>query len=292
MNEAHQNQTAKAIGWSVTVALFLAALKITTGIATHSMAVLASALDSVMDVLSSLINLWAARAAAKPPDDNHEYGHGKIESLASLFQSIAIAVSGTFLISESGRRLMMGSFLSEIQTAIFVMGFSMLVTAGLIIRLTTAQKKTGSLILSTEKLHYAMDILTNGGVIAALILVKVTGLVLWDMIFSILIAGYIFKTAYGILRQAIDELLDRSLPSVSKEEIAGIIREYHPSMGGLHNFRSRQVGRQVFMDFHIEIRGEDDFKKAHLMTEGLIDRIRDKYPEADITVHYDPEGER
>ncbi len=293
MTETHnQNTTAAAISWSIAMAIFLSIIKIVTGFATHSMAVLASALDSIMDAVSSLINFFAAKAAAKPPDANHAYGHGKIESLASLFQSLAIAVSGLYLILESGRRLVQGSILQEIQAGVAVMAFSLFVTIALIARLTWAQKKTGSLILSTEKLHYTTDILTNGGTIAVLVLAKLTGKVYWDLFFSILVALYVFKTAYGILKQAVDELLDRSLPDVSKEEISGIISGYHPSLGGLHNFRSRRVGTQVFMDFHVEIREEDDFKKAHLLTEGLIDRIRDKYPGADVTVHYDPEGER
>lgn len=288
----HQTQASSAIIWSIATALFLAVLKIATGIMTHSMAVLASALDSVMDAVSSLINFFAARAAAKPPDENHAYGHGKIESLASLFQSLAIAVSGLYLILESVRRLLQGSMLEDIRAGVAVMAFSLFVTLALIFKLTVAQRQTGSLILKTEKLHYTMDILTNGGTIAALLLVKATGHVLWDLLFSIFIALYVFKIAYGILKQAVDELLDKKSTIVSKEEIAEMIRQHHPSVGGLHNFRTRQVGKQIFMDFHVEIRGEDDFKKAHLMTEGLIDRIREKYPDADITVHYDPEGER
>ena len=290
-NKNHQhNHAAQAIVWSIAGASVLGILKLAAGLLTNSMAIMASALDSGMDAASSTVNYIAAREAAKPPDEDHEYGHGKIESLASLFQSLAISVSGIFLIIESVRRLIQGSFIEEIKAGIAVMAFSFLVTLAIIARLTLAQKKTGSLILSTEKLHYTTDIFSNGGALAALVLVKWTGLVALDLIFSIAVAAYIFKTSYGILRQAVDELLDKSLPPVSKDEIARVIQGYHPSLGGLHNFRSRRVGQQVFMDFHIEIRGEDDFKKAHDMTEGLIAKIRDRYPEADVTVHYDPEG--
>ncbi len=285
------NHTASAIIWSIAGATLLAVLKLMTGVLTNSMAILASALDSGMDAASSTINYIAAREAAKPPDEDHEYGHGKIESLASLFQSMAIGVSGIFLIVESIRRLARGSFVHEIGAGIAVMGFSLFVTLFIIARLTFAQKKTGSLILSTEKLHYTTDIFTNGGALLALVLVKYTGIVALDLIFSTAVAAYIFKTSYGILRQAVDELLDKSLPPVAKEEISQLIHDYHPAMGGLHNFRSRRVGSQIFMDFHIEIRGEDDFKKAHHMTEGLIAKIRERYHDADVTVHYDPEGE-
>ena len=289
-NHTH-NHTARAIIWSIAGAAILAVLKLTTGVLTNSMAILASAIDSGMDAASSTINYIAAREAAKPPDEDHEYGHGKIENLASLFQSLAIGGSGIFLIVESIRRLVQGSFVQEIGAGIGVMGFSLFVTLFIITQLSLAQKKTGSLILSTEKLHYTADIFTNAGAVVALVLVKWTGMVALDLLFSVAVAVYIFKTSYGILRQAIDELLDKSLPPVSKEQISQMIHDYHPAMGGLHNFRSRRVGTQIFMDFHIEIRGEDDFKKAHHMTEGLILKIQERYPGADVTVHYDPEGE-
>lgn len=286
----NKNQTTQALVWSIAVAVVLAVVKIAAGVFTNSMAILASALDSGMDAASSAINYIAAREAVKPPDEDHPYGHGKIESLASLFQSLAIGVSGLFLIVESVRRLVHGTFVQEIGAGIAVMLFSLLVTAVLLLRLTWAQKKTGSLILSTEKLHYATDIFTNGGALAALVLVKITGIVFLDLLFSTAVAAYIFKTSYGILRQAVDELLDKSMPPASTEEVAKIIHDYHPAIGGLHNFRSRRVGKQIFIDFHVEVSGEHDFKKAHDLTEGLIEKIKERYAGADVTVHYDPEG--
>lgn len=290
MSHHNHHHTTHALGWSTAAAILLTLVKFVAGIATNSMAVLTSALDSGMDVASSAINFWAAKVAAKPPDENHEYGHGKVESLASLFQSAAIGLSGLFIIVESVKRLFLGTYIKEIETGIAVMVFSLTVTIVVVLRLASAQKKTGSLILSTEKLHYTTDLLSNGGALVALVLVKMTGITVLDLVFSLLSAGYIFKASYVILRRSVDELLDKSLPPVSKEEIAGIIKGYHPSLGGLHNFRSRSVGGQIFMDFHVEIRGEDDFNKAHDLTEGLIEKIRNRYPAADVTVHYDPEG--
>ena len=290
-NDSKVQQTTGALKWSIATALSLALLKVLAGFFTHSMAVLTSALDSAMDAGVSTVNLIAAKEAAKPPDEDHAYGHGKIESLAALLQGLFISASGFFVVVESGKRLIFGSFLRNVSTGMGVMVFSVLASWLLVWRLQVVARRTGSLILATERLHFTTDILTNGGVIMALFLVQVTGFVFWDLVLSLTIAFYIFKTSYRILRQAIDELLDRSLPPVSKEEIETLIRNFHPSVVGLHNFRSRRVGEQIFLDFHIEIRGEDDFKRAHLMTESLIQRIRDRYPGADITVHFDPEGE-
>ncbi len=289
--EIKTRQALSALKWSIATAAFLTLLKLLTGFFTHSMAVLASALDSAMDVAASVVNLLAAREAAKPPDENHAYGHGKIESLASLFQSAFIGVSGLFIFYEAVKRLIQGASLSVIPLGIGVMFFSMFLTWLLTLKLKAAAKQSGSLILATEKLHFTMDLLTNGGAIAALLLVKATGIVFFDLLVSILISLYILKTSLKIFPSAVDELLDRSLPPVSKEEIEEIIRNHHPSIVDLHNFRSRRVRDKIFLDFHIEIRGEDDFKKAHLMTESLISRIEERYPGADVTVHFDPEGE-
>ncbi len=291
MNEKLRQATG-ALKISIAVSFALAALKFGAGLMTHSMAVIASALDSLMDMAVSFVNFIAVREAAKPPDEDHAYGHGKIESLASFFQSLLIGLSGLFLAMESLRRFIEGTYLQDIYSGMMVMAGALAVTVALVWQLNRAAKNNPSLILTTERLHYTTDVFTNGGTLAALFLVKVTGLVFWDLLCSMAVALYIFRTSYKILRTAVDELLDKSLPPVSKEEIEQLIQGFNPSIGGLHNFRSRRVGPQIFLDFHVEIRGEEDFRKAHLMTEDLIDKIHEKYAGADITVHYDPEGER
>lgn len=284
------SQIQSALAWAVGVALFLASVKLVTGLWTHSMAVLASSLDSWMDMAMSFVNLLAAREASKPPDAEHTYGHGKIESLASLFQAIFVGSSGFYVVWESVRRLIYGTFIKEISAGIFIMLASMAVTAILVWRLKSTGKRNKSLILSTEALHYTMDFLANAGILVALILVQLTGAVWWDLLFSFGVAVYILKTALMILRKSIDELLDSSLPPRSHQEIAEVVLGFHPSIVGLHNLRSRHVGSQVFLDLHVEIRGEQDFKKAHDMTEALIKQIQNRFPGADITIHYDPEG--
>ena len=284
-------EAANAIKLSIATALLLAVVKMGVAVLTHSMSIMASALDSMLDVASSSINFVASIKAAKPPDEDHAYGHEKIESLAGLFQSLFIGASGLWLIVEAVRRLVRGSYIQDITLGVAVMIFSLGMTLFLTWRLKSISRANKSLVLATEGLHYSMDVLTNGGTILALLLVKWTGIVVWDLALSIAIALYIFKTAYGILRRAADELLDRSLPPVSKEEIERLIRTYHPSIVSFHNFRSRQVGEQIFLDFHIEIRDENDFRKAHLLTEALIRQIQERYPSADVTVHFDPEGE-
>jgi len=283
-------QTREALVLSIGVALLLMIVKFTAGVITHSMSIIASGLDSTLDMMMSALNFFAFREASKPPDAEHPYGHGKVESLAGLFQSLFIAVSGCFVIYESIKRLIAGSFVSEIPLGIGVIVFSAAITWLLSMRLKALSKQNRSLILGTEKTHYTMDFVSYLGVILALVLVGRTGKVAWDLAVSILVAGYIFYSAVGILKRAVSELLDRGLSNTELKKIRMMIMGHHPAVVGVHNLRSRMVGNQLFLDFHIEIRGEDDFKKAHDMTESLIAKIQNEHPKSDVTVHFDPEG--
>lgn len=289
--EQYVRQTRQAILLSVGVAGLLTVVKFATALMTHSMAIMASALDSTLDMMMSVLNFFAFRMASKPPDAEHAYGHGKVESLAALFQSLFISASGAFVVWEAAKRLVKGSYVSDLSLGIGVIIFSGVVTLLLSLRLAALSKQNRSLILGTERVHYAMDFVSYVGVILALALVAVTGHVFWDLIVSILVAGYIFKEAVGILLRASSELLDRGLSNTELKTIKLLILGHDPAIVGVHNLRSRMVGNRIFLDFHIEIRGEDDFKRAHNMTESLIEKVKDHLPNADVTVHYDPEGE-
>lgn len=279
-----------AIGLSIGTAFFLTVFKLSIGVITHSLGLIASAVDSLMDVLVSSVNFIAVKEADKPADREHLYGHGKIESLAGLFQSVIISASGLYLLFEAVKRLIRGVELAHLPVAIGVMVVSMVLTFFLVLRLKRIMKETGSIIVGTEALHFATDFLTNGGVILALVLVRLTGSSLWDLGIAFVIACYILWQSFKILRAAVDELLDRALPAEEEEEIEQIILTYDPRVVGFHNLRTRKIGHQRFIDFHFEIRDEENFSRAHELTEALIKRIQERFPGADVTVHFDPAG--
>src|SRR3989338_5668552 len=190
-SEENKIQTGKklmAIQLSIATAFFLTLFKLVIGLVTYSLAVIASAFDSLMDILVSSVNLIAVKEADKPADREHLYGHGKIESLAGLFQSLLISVSGIYLVVEAVRRLIFGSRLEHIPVAIGVMVISMGLTVLLVIRLKRVLRETQSIIVGTEALHFTTDLLTNGGVIIALVLVRLTGSNLCDLLVAFAIA--------------------------------------------------------------------------------------------------------
>ena len=286
-------QTRKKIGviqLSIGAACFLAVFKFWVGLITHSLGLIASAVDSLMDVLVSSVNLIAVREADKPADREHLYGHGKIESLAGLFQSLIISASGLYLVGEAIRRMIHRVELAYLPVAMGVMAISMVLTFFLVLRLKRVLAETKSIIVGTETLHFATDFLTNGGVILALILVRATGSNLWDLAVAFVITCYILSQSVAILKKSVDELLDRALLPEDQKELEQIILTFDPRIIGFHNLRTRKIGQQIFIDFHFEIRGEEKFSRAHELTEALIKRIRQRFPSADVTVHFDPEG--
>lgn len=294
MNETNTNHIGKmkvsTVALSVAVAFFLTLVKVAAGLITHSMAVLASAADSLMDMLMSLINLFAAHKSEKPADKEHPYGHGKVEHIAGLFQCFLMALTVVYLIAESIKRMIVGSYVAEYSVGIGVMIFSIVVTFLLVIRLRWVAKKTNSVLIETEDLHFSSDILTNLGVVAALLIVKWTGAVIWDLIFSILISIYIGYYVYKIGIKSVQQLMDHEPPKSVQQEIRDFVLRFDPKIVDSHDFRSRSVGNQIFTEFHITIRDERSFVGAHALTERLKIALQKKFPDLEATIHYDPYG--
>ncbi len=290
-NSAEKSKNS-AIRLSIVTATSLTFLKVILGLATQSMSVVASAVDSLMDILVSTVNYISLREASKPADYDHAYGHGKIESLAGLFQSLFISGSGIFLVYESCRRLIHGQMIVHIGTAIWVMVVSTIATFFLVRRLQSVASRTNSLIVGTEALHFTTDLVTNVGVVLALLLVRWSGHVIWDLLIALVIALYILKQSFGIMKNAIDELIDRALPEEIQADIRKLILSYDSRVLGLHNLRTRKIGDKKFVDFHVELDKSLGFEEAHNLTEDLIEAIKKRYPDSDVNAHFDPQGGR
>lgn len=265
-------------------------LKSTVSWRTSSLGVLGSAVDSFLDLFSSLMNWFSLVQAEKPADAEHQYGHGKIESLAGLFQSIILTLTALYLVVEAIRRFQKGSVQIQTTEAILTMIISMFATALLVLKLKRAEKHSDSLILKAERLHFQSDILSNLGIIFSLILVGWTQRIEFDFLAGILVAIYILSQSLPLLKTSVDELLDRALPPEEIKKIKDIILNFDPRICSFHEFRTRKLGSIRFIEFHIEIRDIESFTEAHTLTEQLIVRIQEQFTGADITIHYDPEG--
>lgn len=255
---------------------------------TNSMAILASAADSLMDALISFVNFILVRPASKPADHNHPYGHGKIESLAGLAQSIVIGGVTVGIAAMAVRRFLSPEPIEQAGVGIGVTVVALVLNIWHTRNLRSSKLKTSSQIMAAEYLHYASDTLVYIGVLVSLGLCKLTGQAIWDPVISLLIVGYLLKLVSGIFIESVNELLDRQLPEEDLKEIDAAIRAFDSRVAGYHDLRTRKVGSTRFIEFHVALRGVDKFHDAHTLTVGLMETFKEKYPGAVVTVHADP----
>ena len=276
---------------SIYAAAFLIALKTGTGWLTASISVWASLLDSVMDIFSSTLNYLAVRIAARPADEDHLYGHGKVESLAGLFQALVIGLSGTFLIWEAIHRLIRPHPTSAEFIGIGSMVIAIVVSFALVVRLRRVARLTDSPALSSDSLHYATDIYINLGVLGALAVTAFTNWLWVDPVVSIAIAIYILWSAARVGYESINILMDRRLPEDVDERVAVIVSRYHDEgVLGFHDLRTRRSGSHKFVDLHLEVQREKTFEEAHQLTVKVLRAIEADLSRTRVQIHTDPAG--
>ncbi|MBV1869745.1 MAG: cation diffusion facilitator family transporter [Gammaproteobacteria bacterium] len=271
---------------SVLVASILIVIKAFAWFLTDSVSILASLVDSSMDAVASLINLFAVAHSLVPADKEHRFGHGKVESLAGLGQSVFIFVSAVFLLISAANRLQNPQELGEVWLGTGVMLASLLLTSALLLFQGYVVRRTGSLAVKADALHYRADLFTNGAILLALFL-SVYGYAFFDAVFAIIIAVYIFYSAWGIAREAVQILLDRELPDKVREQITTAAKSVL-GVRGIHDLRTRRSGVTCFVQLHIDLDENLSLKDAHQIADAVEDAICAEIPEADVIIHEDP----
>jgi ferrous-iron efflux pump FieF len=251
-----------------------------------SVSLLATLIDSMLDAVASLINLLAVRHALSPADREHRFGHGKAEALAGLGQAAFVAGSAGFLLLEAGRRFVHPVPVESYGVGMAVMVFSMAATIGLLIFQRQVIRKTGSTAISADALHYRTDLMVNGSVIVALWLAS-WGWNGFDPLFAIAIAIYIAYSAWQIVKQSFDHLMDRELPDEEREQIKEIALA-HKDVRGMHDLRSRRSGIDTFIQLHLELDDELTLLQGHAISDEVELRLEQAYPSAEIIIHIDP----
>ena len=279
----------RATNLAVAAAALMIVSKLGAWLATDSVSLLSSLADSVMDVLASLINLYAVRQALQPPDREHRFGHGKAEPLAGLGQALFISASAIFLIVEAVGRILEPEPIARAPVGIGVMVFAIIVTTALVTYQRRVVRLTGSTAIRADALHYASDILMNIGVIAALALAMTVGWGLADPIIALVIAAVIIHAAVRVARSAIQQLMDREFPEQDRERIRQIVLE-HPDVRNCHDLRTRRSGIDSFIQVHVEMDSSLTLLRAHEISDDVEARIRKVFPHAEVLIHADPEG--
>lgn len=288
--QPHQVWLMTAAGYaSIGVALTLIGLKIWAWLATDSVAMLSSLADSLLDLLASGITLFAVKVAISPADREHRFGHGKSEGIAGLVQAVIITGSAGYVGVRAIERLLAPSPVESAAVGLGVMLASLVLTISLVAFQRFVVKRTGSLAIAADAVHYRSDILTNLAVLAAILLSSNWGLHIFDPLFGLLVVALILWSVALIVREALDVLLDRELPDEDRGRIAEIARA-HPEVLGLHDMRTRSAGATKFVQFHLELDPKLSLSDAHTICDTVEREVRELYPAAEVLIHADPYG--
>ncbi|MAU93387.1 MAG: divalent metal cation transporter FieF [Planctomycetes bacterium] len=289
-NPLQKNLRSLTAKTTVKVALGLVVIKSITFLATHSSGILGSAADSLFDACASLLVLWAILKAERPADADHPWGHGKAESLASLFQGILILATGLTLVAHTVSRFFNAndSGVSRAPIGIAVMLISSVATLWLVRNLKNAAGKTNSPALAADSKHYTSDLLINLSVIIGLS----TGHFLdtrWpDLVVGLCIALIILNCARETFLSAIEMLMDSGLKAKESRAILEAVQNFAPRVSGFHDLRSRRSGADIFIELHLDLARNLSFVEAHDLSEDVGEAISRRLTNATITVHADP----
>ncbi len=274
---------------AVGVALTLVVIKSFAWMLSGSVALLGALIDSCLDLFVSIVNLLAVRHALVPADKEHRFGHGKVEALAGLGQAALICLSALYLMIESYGRLANPQSIDNSFLAVGVMVISIALTLGLVVYQQRVSRLSGSLAIAADELHYRGDLLLNGGVIAGLVLSSMGGWLEIDGFIGLAIALYLLHTAWEILSQSADQLMDRELPDEARSRIKEIVLA-HPKVTSVHDLRTRTAGRKQFIQMHVEMDPEMPLSDAHRISDEVEAGVLRAFPRADVLIHQDPEG--
>lgn len=283
----HHRKNIIAATISIVTAFSLGIGKAIVGFFTGSFAILASALDNLLDAMVSIINFVTIRAAAKPPDKEHRYGHGKFEAFAELFQGLFIGGSGIFLVIESVRRFFIPEEIQIGLSAFLVMIVSFVVTLFLVFFLRKTAKKTGSIVIKADSEHYLSDLYSSIAVLGGLFIIHSTGLYFIDILLSIAISGFILHSSAELLYESYQILTDHALPIETRKKIESILNSAEKPVTGWHLLRTRRSGTQVHIDYHLELGESITLRAAHDAAEKVEDAIREAIPHSVVLTHMD-----
>jgi ferrous-iron efflux pump FieF len=274
---------------AVGVAGFLIVIKLLAYAWTGSVSLLASLIDSGLDLLASGLNLLAVRHALEPADKEHRFGHGKAEAIAGLGQAAFIGGSGFFLVFESITRMIRPEPVSYGWVGIAVMLISLAATIALVTFQRRVLEQTRSVAIAADSFHYVTDIASNLSVLAALILVVWGGYAFADPLVGLGIALFILWGAYKIFRGAYDELMDREMSDAERDQIKGIAAAV-PGVLSIHDLRTRRSGQNTFIQLHLDLPPDMTLRQAHVISDAVEMRIAQAFPGAEVLIHQDPEG--
>jgi len=271
---------------------FVLVLKAVVGLMTGSIAVLSDAMDSLEDVGASLFDLWSVRLSAKPADQEHPYGHGKVEGIAATAEGLLIGGGGVFIFYQAIHRLISGQAEIGVGLGLVAMIVTAFVNLGVVFHIARAAKETGSLVLTAASRHLWTNVAQAIAVITALVLVGLTGRREFDAIVALLLSAFLVFSAARIIMGATRQIMDVRLPLDEEEVIQGALRRYEGQVVGFHKLRTRRSGHQRYVELHLIVDPKRSVEEIHTVCDGIEQDIQERLPGAEVTIHVEPDDGR
>ncbi|MFN3699959.1 MAG: cation diffusion facilitator family transporter [Alphaproteobacteria bacterium] len=289
--EASQEKFAMlAVYWALSTVLILIVIK---GIAYYysgSAALLGSLTDTLGDGLISLMTFFSIRLSLAPADEDHRFGHGKIEGFSAMIQASFLCGAAVFLTFESAQRFMRPVEIDHHALGISVSLVAVILTLILVRVQSYALKRAPSLAIEADQRHYMNDVLINGAVIAGFAAHYMIGWIWLDAALGLVIAVYIGWTGIEVGRKAADMLMDREIGEAERTQIEAIVTA-NPQVHGMHDLRTRRTGMTIMISFDVELEPELTLRDAHAITRELEFALLEAFPHAEIIIHKDPKGD-
>ncbi|HET7509127.1 MAG TPA: cation diffusion facilitator family transporter [Solirubrobacterales bacterium] len=284
------NTKSRAAALSIASNALLIALKLAAGAITGSIAIITEAIHSLIDLVASVIAFVSVRKADEPADEEHPYGHEKVENLAATIEGILILVGAAVIVYEATHRLVVGSSVESLGVGIAVMGFSVLANLAVSTVLSRQARAHDSAALEGDAAHLRTDALTSLGVLVGLALVKITGEAAFDSITALVVAAAIVWAGLSIIRRSSGVLVDEALPAAEMDRIeAAIATARTAEVAGYHKLRARRAGSRRYIDFHAQYRSGTSLERAHELAHEMRDSIEAEIPQAEVLIHVEPE---
>ncbi len=285
----HDKLKQYAIYASISTAVFLSLIKLVASIYTGSLAVLSSLIDSLSDVLASLISFVAVKISMRPATCTYRYGFGKAEAISALLQAAFIAGSGCLILYDGICRFFHPVELEQTVMGIVIMVVSIIATILLLIFQRYVAVQTKSMAIIADSAHYSVDLITNTAVIFSLIMIKVFDALWFDSFAAICVSFYLLYNAYDLCKNAIFILFDKELSEDIRQEIGKIIMNTD-GVFGYHDLRTRSTGDINIIEVHIEIDGNLQLFKAHEIADNVENNILQQFVTSQVIIHQDPFG--
>jgi len=277
-----------AAGLSILSNSLLVGLKLAVGLAMGSVSVISEGVHSAVDLLAALIAFFSIRAAAKPADEEHEFGHGKIENISGTIEALLIFLAAGLIIFEAEQKIRLGTGVERLDLGIGIMAGSAVLNFFVSRHLHKIAHRSDSVALEADAWHLTTDVYTSLGVFAGLVIVRLTDLTILDPIIAIGVALLIIRAAWNITRKSLSGLVDVRLPKEEEDVISASIMEHLGELAGFHELRTRKAGSQRYIELHLVLPKSVSLERAHKLCDHLEDDIKSKLTNGLVTIHCEP----